>query len=163
MKDQLQPTDVDTLWGLLYTSENFKKIITPTCQKATGDINQEHNSIVNHGGYSETDNPYVIALRDKLTGGFAGDRPSGVRMILLALFANPDHLLSNFVVGYANVNDSLLVKSQQFSLLPVKTGGSIRKTKFRKQRIMKTRKNKLYHYKMMSKRRKYNNKTKNRK
>lgn len=164
MKEQTQPMNVDALWGLLYTSDNFKKIITPTCQKATGDINQEHNSIVKYGGYIRPTEPSkLIKLDDMLSGGFAGDRPSGARMAQIAIFAEPTDLFTNFVVGYANENDSFLVKSKNFTYYPVKRGGSIRKTKFRKQKMMKTRKNKSYHYKIMSKRRKYNNKTKNRK
>jgi hypothetical protein len=171
------PQEVDALWGLLYRSDNFKKILKYLCQKATGDINQELNSIVKNGGYIPAEGSTkqktdidIINNINCLNVGLAGDRPSGVRMILLALYAtNPrEHLLSNFVVGYGNATNSLVVaRPPPAAEVGVgglaRKGGSIRKTKFRKQKIMKTRKNKLYHHKMMSKRRKYNNKTKNRK
>ena len=163
------------MWDSLETNDNFKRIITPTCWKATGDINQEFNSIVANGGYANVHENEKIRndIMNKMTTlGLAGDRPSGVRMILLALFAPSEHLLRNFVVGYANVASGLYV-GRKAAEAPVSSairgkasgrGGRIRKTKFRKPKMIKTRKNKSHHYKMMSKRRKYNNnKTKNRK
>lgn len=163
MKEQTAPIPVRDLWESLYSSTNFKKIITPTCQKATGDINQELNSIVRNGGYYDTsqkDRIEQINIK-KITVGLAGDRPSGVRMILLALHATQrDQLLSSFAVGYANVSESLVV----FQGIPPppedKKGGRITKTKFRKTKRNNTRKNKLYHYRPVSKRRKYYNNTK---
>lgn len=155
---------VADLWNSLESDDNFKRIITPTCMKATGDINQEFNSIVNNGGYDNiSENLEIINVinNTKMTLGLAGDRPSGVRMILLALFAlDRRKLIPNFVVGYANSN-GLYVSVPPLS----KKGGRIRKTKVRKPKIIKTRKNKSQQYKMMSTRRKYNNnnKTKNRK
>ena len=158
------PVTVEHLWSQCDTLINFKKILTPTSKKATGDINQELNSLVLNGGYVKNDS----TIRDQLlqinrcfTIGLAGDRPSGARMALMALYAEPTGLLSKYFVGYGGSNNetTLVVKAPQAAA----AGGSIRKTKFRKQKIIKTRKNKLYHYKMMSKRRKYNNKTKNRK
>ena len=180
---------VEDLWASLESNDKFKRIITPTCWKATGDINQEFNSIVANGGYAKIhDNQDIIdsIMNAWTTLGLAGDRPSGVRMILLALFSlNPDLLLRNFVVGYANPSSGLYVgrtaaaapassstrgkaaagvKAAPGLNAAVKRGGRIRKTKFRKPKMIKTRKNKSHHYKMMSKRRKYNNnKTKNRK
>ena len=132
--------------------------------KATGDINQEFNSIVNNGGYDDIPayQDIINAINNsKTTLGLAGDRPSGVRMILLALFAlDRRKLLPKFVVGYANSTNGLYVS---VPLTGKKGGGRIRKTKFRKPKMIKTRKNKSHHYKIISTRRKYNNKTKNRK
>ena len=158
-------SNVDLLWNSLESDDNFKRIITPTCMKATGDINQEFNSIVNNGGYDDIrDNREIINVinNSKMTLGLAGDRPSGVRMILLALFAlDRRKLIPKFVVGYANSANGLYVSVPP---LPGKReGGRIRKTKFRKPKMIKTRKNKSHHYKIISTRRKYNNKTKNRK
>jgi hypothetical protein len=162
LKEAQGPMNIEKLWDSLYTSENFKKIITPMCQKATGDINQELNSIVKNGGYYDYPS---VGLDSKYTVGLAGDRPSGVRMALLALYADKGQLLANYVVGYGNVSESFLIQSlQPTPAQPVKRkGGGVRKTRLRNPKIMKTRKNKLHHYKMMSKRRKHNNKTKNRK
>ena len=177
---------VDDLWIMLESNENFKRIITPTCLKATGDINQEFNSIVNNGGYNSALNQSVTNTINNvnLTLGLAGDRPSAVRMILLALCAtNRGELLPSFVVGYANLAHGLYVyrppdhvSGMSLRLKKIEKagaagaavatgrGGRIRKTKFRKPKMIKTRKNKSHHYKMISKRRKYNNnKTKNRK
>jgi hypothetical protein len=177
------PMSVGELWASLESNDNFKRIITPTCWKATGDINQEFNSIVANGGYADISENHDIRTRIMIsmtTLGLAGDRPSGVRMILLALFSLNEELLRNFVVGYANLSSGLYV-GRKAAAAPVSSGlrkaaaaapgvkasgrgGRIRKTKFRKPKIIKTRKNKSHHYKMMSKRRKYNNnKTKNRK
>lgn len=178
---------VGDLWASLESTDKFKRIITPTCWKATGDINQEFNSIVANGGYANI--PENQSIRDSImnaltTLGLAGDRPSGVRMILLALFSlNEGSLIRNFVVGYANPSSGLYVRRTAADAAASSgtrgkvaaaaaapggkaagRGGRIRKTKFRKPKIIKTRKNKSHHYKMMSKRRKYNNnKTKNRK
>jgi len=159
------PVTVEDLWSECDKLENFKKILTPTSKKATGDINQELNSVVINGGYIQDD----TATPDKLnqintcfTIGLAGDRPSGARMALTALYADASGLLKNYFVGYGGSDNetTLVVRAPAVAAA---AGGSIRKTKFRKQKMIKTRKNKLYHYKMMSKRRKYNNKTKNRK
>lgn len=166
MKEQAGPMQVNELWGLLYIPLNFKKIITPTCQKATGDINQELNSIVKNGGYNDLSQQNTINnINDKITVGLAGDRPSGVRMILLALYAtNRSGLLSSFAVGYGHVSDSFVV----FQGIPPpkkekkeKKGGRITKKKILKSKRNNTRKNKSHHYRVVSKRRKYYNKTKN--
>jgi hypothetical protein len=156
---------VDQLWRKCEENANFKKILTPTSKKATGDINQEFNSIVKNGGYTQdaANSNDLAQINDCLTLGLAGDRPSGVRMALLSLYADGGGLLPRHVVGYGNINDSLVVMSPPPQAVAQGRGGRIRKTKFYKPKMIKTRKNKSQHYKMMSKRRKYNNKTKNRK
>lgn len=167
MKSQVSlDVSVDGLWAACEENANFKKILTPTSKKATGDINQEFNSIVKNGGYTQDDlaTPDDIAqINECLTLGLAGDRPSGVRMALLSLYADGGGLLPTHVVGYGNINESLVVRSSPPAVAQGRGGGRIKKTKFHKPKMIKTRKNKSQHYKMMSKHRKYNNKTKNRK
>jgi hypothetical protein len=133
------PVTVEDLWSQCATFINFKKILTPTSKKGTGDINQEVNSLSLNGGYVKND-PTITDQLSQInicfTIGLAGDRPSGGRMALMALFADPTGLLSNYFVGYGGSNNetTLVVKAPQAAA----AGGSIRKTKFRKQKIIKT-------------------------